>query len=103
MVVSVNLTAHLCKLMGTTPDRIVGQYPQGNALSVMDHRELHALKLASNHGDILHWLKIYGLTMNDYRKAVQDAMDEGVEVTYTTTDQTATHTVRSLMISRRIS
>lgn len=96
MGVSVNLTAHLCKLMGTTPDRIVGQYPQGNALSVMDHRELHALKLASNHGDILHWLKIYGLTMNDYRKAVQDAMDEGVEVTYIDCDATEDITLPEL-------
>lgn len=82
MEVSVNLTAYLCQLFGTNPYKVIKSYSQGNLLAVMDHQELHSLKLASNHADIRHWLKIYGLTMNDYRAAVQAAMEEGVEVTY---------------------
>ena len=86
MEVSVNLTAYLCKLFGTTPRSIVKQFAQGDALAVMDHQELHALKLASNHGDIRHWLKLYGLKMDDYRDAVEQAMKEGVNVTYVDCD-----------------
>ncbi len=82
MEVSVNLTAYLCGLCGTTPDAVVNPYKQGNAIAVMDHNELHGLKLASNHGDISHWLKKFGLTMQDYRREVEKAMAEGVEVNY---------------------
>ena len=82
MGVSVNLTAHLCLMLGTTPTTILETYKQGNALAVMDHSELRKVKLASNHADISHWLKKHGLTMDDYRAAVAEAMAEGVEVTY---------------------
>lgn len=82
MGAAVNLTAYLCTLFGVTPDHVVKTFSQGKALSVMDHKELHGLLLASNHGDITHWLKLYGLTMTDFRKAVQEAMDEGVNATY---------------------
>ena len=70
MEASVNLTAYLCCLYGVSADK------------VRDHSELHRMGLASNHRDISHWLKIYGLTMNDYRAEVQKAIEEGVEVTY---------------------
>ena len=92
MEVSVNLTAYLCMLFGTNPYKIVKQFAQGDALAVMDHSELHGLKLASNHGDITHWLKIYGLRMSDYRDAVLKAMQEGVEVTYVDCDTGAEET-----------
>jgi N-acetylmuramoyl-L-alanine amidase len=70
MGAAVNLTAHLCLLHGITTD------------TVRDHRELHDMGLASNHGDILHWLRKYGLTMNDFRAEVAKAMDEGVAAEY---------------------
>lgn len=82
MNVAVNLTAHLCQVMGVTPDSVVAIYPEGNALSVMDHSELSAKGLASGHSDITHWLRRYGKRMKDFRQAVQQAMDEGVEVEY---------------------
>lgn len=82
MGVSVNLTAHLCKMLGTTPYTVVQSFPQGDALAVMDHSELHRVLVANNHSDISHWLKKFGLTMGDYRAAVAEAMEEGVEVTY---------------------
>jgi len=82
MTAAVNLTAHLCQLMGTTPDRIVASYDEGNAKAVMDHSELSALGLASGHADIGHWLRRYGRQMNDFRSAVAAAMAEGIEVEY---------------------
>lgn len=90
---SVLLTAHLCELFGTTPRAVVKSFSQGDALAVMDHQELHALQLASNHADIRHWLKIYGLTMDDYRNAVEEAMREGVSVTYIDCEDGSSETV----------
>lgn len=88
MTVAVNLTAHLCQIMGVTPDSVVASYSEGNALSVMDHSELYAKGLASGHSDITHWLRRYGKRMKDFRQAVQKAMDEGVEVEYVDASET---------------
>lgn len=70
MGLSVKLVAYLCKKFNIPLDMI------------HDHNELHEMGLASNHGDIKHWLELYGVTMNDYRAEVKKAMDEGVQVTY---------------------
>lgn len=88
MKVAVNLTAHLCQVMNVTPDNVVASYSEGNALSVMDHSELSAKGLASGHSDITHWLRRYGKRMKDFRQAVQQAMDEGVEVEYVDANET---------------
>ena len=88
MTVAVNLTAHLCQIIGVTPDSVVASYSEGNALSVMDHSELYANGLASGHSDITHWLRRYGKRMKDFRQAVQQAMDEGVEVEYVDASET---------------
>lgn len=82
MGAAVNLTAHLCQIMGVRPDDVLESYAEGDALAVMDHSELAARGLASNHADITHWLRAFGKRMNDFRREVQAAMDEGVEVTY---------------------
>lgn len=70
MGAAVNLTAFLCQSYGIGVDM------------VRDHRELHGMGLASNHGDILHWLQIYGLTMDDFRAEVEKALQEGVQAVY---------------------
>ena len=79
---AVLLTAHLCDIFGVTPYEVIRDFPEGPALAVMDHHELHDIGLASNHGDIQHWLKKYGLSMNYFRDCVQVAMEEGVEAEY---------------------
>ena len=79
---AVDLTAHLCQMLGVDPWTVVKQFDGAAALSVMDHAELHRIGCASNHGDIGLWLRRYGLTMEDFRLAVDEAMEEGVEVTY---------------------
>jgi len=82
MVAAVNLTAHLCEIMNTSPDALVTSYDDGDALAVMDHSELTAVGLASGHADIAHWLKRYGKKMNDFREEVKAAVQEGIEVEY---------------------
>lgn len=79
---SVLLTAALCQMLGVEPWTVFTDTPDGPALAVMDHAELHKVGLASNHGDIGLWAKRFGVTMEDYRLAVLDALDEGVDVTY---------------------
>lgn len=76
MGLSVSLDAYLCKKYNIPVNMI------------HDHYELHNMGLASNHGDIQHWLRKYNLTMNDYRAAVETAIAEGVQVTYVEGDKT---------------
>lgn len=65
---AVELSAALCKEYGLDPlaDGVV-----------IDHSEGHTRGVASNHGDVSHWLKRYGLTMDDVRKAVDFYMRHG--------------------------
>lgn len=80
---AVTLSAYLCQLGGVSPFQIMATFDTKRALAVMDHRELHSAGLASNHADITHWLKNFGLNMNDFRQAVQEILDDGgVEVEY---------------------
>lgn len=84
---AILLTAHLCQLFDTTPDAIVKETPQVPALAVMDHQELHTVGLASNHGDVRHWMRNFGWTMDLFREKVAEAMREGVEVEYIDCDK----------------
>ena len=43
---------------------------------VVSHKEAHARGYASNHGDIDHWLKKFGMSMDDFRREVK-ALIEG--------------------------
>lgn len=76
MELAVNLTAFWCQ-----------EYNIPVSM-VKDHHELYNAGLASNHADITHWLKIYGLTMNDFRREVQKVLNEGIQVTYITGNKT---------------
>ena len=82
MEAAVNLTAHLCEIMGVRPNDVIGRYSEGDVLAVMDHSELSARGLASGHADITHWLRRFGKRMSDFRAEVEKAMDEGVEAEY---------------------
>ena len=42
-----------------------------NNKTIISHSEGHKLGIASNHSDIEHWSKKFGITMNDIRKEVQ--------------------------------
>lgn len=79
--VAMLYTAHLCKQYGTRPDALVN-----GRLAVLDHSELHREGIASNHGDITSWLRRFGYNMNDFRRLVSEALDEGIEVTIVDVD-----------------
>lgn len=41
---------------------------------IISHHEGHLRGIASNHGDIDHWLKVYGMTMDNFRQGVANKM-----------------------------
>lgn len=55
---AVELCAYLCEQYSLT------------AADIIDHREGHALGIASNHGDVRHWFSKHGKTMDDLRADV---------------------------------
>ena len=67
------LCAKWCKEFGITVENIVS------------HKEAHAQGYASDHGDIDHWLEIFGDTMNSFRMDI-NALIAAAEDTYEDTD-----------------
>ena len=55
-------TAYLCKTYGI------------KVANVIDHKEGHALGIASNHGDVAHWFPKFGKSMDTFRKDVETAL-----------------------------
>lgn len=70
------LTAYLCQEYGIDPET-----------GVHDHRELHEMGLASDHGDILHWQRNYGENMDSFRGMVMGFLALGVEAEYIDCDE----------------
>jgi hypothetical protein len=72
------ITAYLCALYDLNP---LGTFVyNGVEVPVItSHAESHALKLGSNHGDPLKWMKKYGKTMDDARRDVAALMNGKVE------------------------
>ena len=68
---AAELTAYLCKLYDLDPLR------DG---VVIDHSEGHRRGIASNHGDVSHWLKNFGKDMGNFRREVKYYMETGVEI-----------------------
>lgn len=48
---------------------------------VICHSEGYTQGIASNHADVMHWFPKHGKNMDDFRKDVKKAMEEGEEVT----------------------
>lgn len=71
---AVLLTAYLCNAYSIDPE------------NVRDHHELHGMGLASNHGDITHWLGKFGQTMDGFRARVREAMAQPIRVEYVDCD-----------------
>ena len=63
---AVELTAYLCKMYGLNP---IGQNV------IICHQDGYRLGIASNHGDVYHWFKKHGKTMDNVRKDVANAMN----------------------------
>lgn len=63
------MTAYLCKMFGIDPKGTT----TCNGVTVptiIDHTGSHALGLGSNHGDVQHWSRKYGKTMENVRNDV---------------------------------
>ena len=68
------LTAYLCKMYNINPKGSVTM----NSISIptiLCHADSHKLGMGSNHGDVLHWFKKYGKTMDDVRNDVAKLME----------------------------
>ena len=75
---AVELTAYLCTLYGLNPKGTANL----NGVTVpviLCHADAHSLGLGSNHGDVLHWFKKYGKTMDNVRNDVAALMGANIE------------------------
>lgn len=71
---AVEFTAYLCELYNLDP--------MGKNV-IICHADGYKLGIASNHGDVYHWFKKYGKTMDDVRKDVKSAMKKSSNATMT--------------------
>lgn len=69
------ITAYLCKMYNLDPKGTF-TYKGMQVPVILCHADSHKLKLGSNHGDVLHWFKKHGKTMNDVRNDVAKLMAE---------------------------
>ena len=65
---AVELTAYLCQLYHLDP--------QADGV-VLCHSEGYARGIASNHADVLHWWRRYGVSMDNFRRDVAEKMKGG--------------------------
>ena len=63
------MTAYLCKMFGIDPKGTIS-YNGISVPTIIDHTGSHSLGLGSNHGDIQHWSRKYGVTMETVRNDV---------------------------------
>lgn len=83
------LTAYLCKLYNLNPNGTVN-FNGVTAPVILCHADSHKLGLGSNHGDVLHWFKKHGKTMDDVRKDVAELLKEPVRPTASSTTSNTT-------------
>lgn len=58
--------------------------------NIICHAEGYKMGIASNHGDVIHWFSKHNVTMNDFRKEVQNRLEqkkEGEEMLYNYMDE----------------
>lgn len=76
------MTAYLCKMFGIDPKGTIS-YNGLKVPTIIDHTGSHSLALGSNHGDIQHWSKRYGVTMETVRNDVAAILVADAPVTET--------------------
>lgn len=72
------LTAYLCDLYNIDPNGTIN-HNGVTVPTILCHYDSYKLGLGSNHGDVLHWFKKHGKTMDDVRKDVLALMNGAVE------------------------
>lgn len=82
------LTAYLCNMYNLNPKGTT--VVNGIKVPViLCHADSYKLGLGSNHGDVLHWFKKYGKTMDDVRNDVSALMNKLTTSTNTDTSNSA--------------
>lgn len=66
---AIELTAYICKTYGLDPHGTV-KYADMNVPVILCHADSYKLGLGSNHGDVLHWFRRFGKTMDNVRNDV---------------------------------
>ncbi len=61
---ALEICRELCREYGIPPENVV------------THSEAHAMGYASNHADVMHWWPMEGLSMELFRKELQESMEE---------------------------
>jgi hypothetical protein len=78
------LTAYLCNMYNLDPNGHVTMNGV-NVPVILCHADSHKLGFGSNHGDVLHWFKKHGKTMDDVRKDVSNLIGKNYKPTTATT------------------
>ena len=81
------LTAYICDMYNLDPKGTI-QYNGVTVPVILCHADSCALGLGSNHGDVLHWFKKHGKTMDDVRNDVAKLMNKTTPVVTTPTPST---------------
>ena len=76
------ITAYLCKLYDLDPHGTV-KMNGVNVPVILCHADSYKLGFGSNHGDVLHWFKKFGKTMDDVRNDVAALMNSSNTITPT--------------------
>ena len=71
---AVHLTAYLCKLYNINPKGSVN-YNGIQIPTILCHADSHSYGVGGNHGDVYHWFKKYGKTMDDVRNDVANLLN----------------------------
>ena len=79
------LTAYLCKMYNIDPKGTVN-VDGVEAPTILCHADSYKLGLGSNHGDVLHWFKKHGKTMDDVRNDVANLLNPPVVKPIVTTN-----------------
>ena len=94
----VEITAYLCKMYNLNPKGTVTV----NGVKVpviLDHQTSYQLGMGGNHGDVQHWFKKYGKTLDDVRNDVAKLLDadSGSTTTTPTTPAPSTPTEKKIL------
>ena len=68
------ICAYLCKLYNINPKGTIN-YNGIKVPTILCHADSAKLGLGSGHGDVLHWFKKYGKTMNDVRNDIEKLLN----------------------------
>ena len=98
----VEITAYLCKMYNLDPKGTVTV----NGVKVpviLDHATSYSLGMGGNHGDVQHWFKKYGKTLDDVRNDVAKLLsaDSGSTTTTPTTPTTPSEEKKTLYRVRK--